>query len=103
MGESERADKKEARTIAIGLGVLAVLLVVAGAFALPFVAEFNRVYLAPGLGIKDAALLAFIATVIVLVVFAVAAGDGLLGELQFMLAGFFSFFLVLWLLLAWIF
>lgn len=103
MGDAEEKDKKEARTIAIGLGVLVVLVLVAGVFALPFVAAFNAAHLAPGLGAKDAALLAFIATIVVLVVFAVAAGDGLLGELQFMLAGFFSFFLVLWLLIAWIF
>ena len=56
-----------------------------------------------GLGLKDAAVIAFFVTVITLVIFAVAAGDGLLGELQFMLSGFFAFFLVLWLLIAWIF
>jgi hypothetical protein len=33
----------------------------------------------------------------------VAAGDGFFGEIQFMIAAFFSFFVVLWLLIAWIF
>ena len=47
--------------------------------------------------------MAFIATVIVLIIFAFAAGDGLIGELQFMLVGFFAFFAVLWLLIAWVF
>ena len=65
--------------------------------------ELNEAYLAAGVGIKDAAVMAFIATVVVLIVFAVAAGDGLLGELQFMIAGFFGFFVVLWLLIAWVF
>jgi hypothetical protein len=37
------------------------------------------------------------------VVFAAVSGDGLIGELQFMLAGFFSFFLILTFLIAWIF
>jgi hypothetical protein len=31
------------------------------------------------------------------------SGDGLIGELQFMLAGFFSFFAILTFLIAWIF
>ena len=35
--------------------------------------------------------------------FAVVAGDGLLGELQFMLGGFFLFFVVITLLIAWVF
>jgi len=37
------------------------------------------------------------------VVLALAAGDGLLGELQFMIGAFVSFFVVIWLLVAWIF
>jgi hypothetical protein len=36
-------------------------------------------------------------------VFAVSAGDGLLGEIQFILGGFFLFFVIIWLLVAWIF
>ena len=58
---------------------------------------------APGLGLKSAALIAFFVTLGVLVVMAIAAGDGLLGELQYMLIGFGGFFVVLWLMLAWVF
>jgi hypothetical protein len=36
-------------------------------------------------------------------VFAVAAGDGLIGEIQFIIPGFFLFFVFFWLMLAWIF
>jgi hypothetical protein len=34
---------------------------------------------------------------------AIAAGDGLLGEIQFMLAAFGGFFVISWLMIAWIF
>ena len=55
------------------------------------------------MGLKDSAIIALFATIIIMIVFAIAAGDGLLGEVQFMLGGFFSFFVILWLLIAWIF
>ena len=96
-------DKKDARTTAIVLIVMVVLLIVAGVLAIPLLSEFNEAQLAPGLGLKDAAVISFIITIVVLVIFAFAAGDGLIGEIQFMIAGFFSFFVVLWLLIAWIF
>ncbi|MEP4548176.1 MAG: hypothetical protein ABJ000_18485 [Saccharospirillum sp.] len=101
--DTGKKDEREARTIAIALIVLVALLFIGGFFALPMLAEFNQVYLAPGVGIKDAAVIAFTLTVLVLIVFAVAAGDGLLGEIQFLLIGFFAFFVVLWLLISWVF
>lgn len=102
-GGTGSKDEKEARTVAIALIGLVVMVLFGALFALPMLAEFNQAYLADGVGVKGAAILAFIATVIVLVVFAVAAGDGLIGEIQFMLIGFFAFFLVLWVLIAWVF
>jgi hypothetical protein len=33
----------------------------------------------------------------------VASGDGLLGEIQFVLIAFFLFFIIIWLMIAWIF
>jgi hypothetical protein len=56
-----------------------------------------------GVTLKTAALWSFGVTVVLLIVFAVAAGDSLIGELQFMLAGFFAFFVIITLLIAWIF
>lgn len=103
VGESGVKDEKEARTVAIALIVLVVMLVVGAIFAIPMLAEFNQEYLAPGLGVKSAAIIAFIATFMIVIVFAITAGDGLIGEFPFMLAGFFAFFVVLWLLIAWIF
>ena len=56
-----------------------------------------------GMGFKDAAILSFFVTTILFVVFAVVGGDGLLGEIQFMLASYLGFFMVFWLLIAWVF
>lgn len=102
-GDTGNKDEKDARTIAIALIVLVALLFIGGLFALPMLAEFNQLYLAPGVGIKDAAVIAFTATVLVLIIFAVASGDGIIGEIQFILVGFFAFFVVLWLLISWVF
>jgi len=102
-GDNDSKDKKEARTLAIVLLGLMVTLAGAALLAMPLLAEFNEAYLASGVGLKEAAIIAFFTTIVVLIIFAIAAGDGLIGELQFMLLGFFAFFVVLWLLIAWIF
>jgi len=56
-----------------------------------------------GLGLKDAAIIAFFLSVGLLVLFALVAGDGLLGEVQFLLASYVGMFVINWLLIAWIF
>jgi hypothetical protein len=102
--DSDTRDKREARTVALAILVLLVLLVGAAVLLLlPQLAEISRVSLEPGLGLKDAAVISFFVTIALMVVFAIAAGDGFIGEIQFMLAGFASFFVVIWLMLAWIF
>lgn len=84
---------------------IAIVVAVAAAGALlfflggPMIAE----QLAPGLGLRTSALIAFVVTLVVVVIMAIAAGEGLLGEIQYMLAGFAGFFVILWLLIAWIF
>lgn len=103
VGKTGAKDKKDARALAVVLLVLALVLIISAIFAMPMLAEFHATFLAPGLGLRDSAIIAFIATLAVLVIFAITAGDGLLGEIQFMLLGFFAFFLVLWLLIAWVF
>lgn len=103
VGETEARDRRQARFLAVTLVVLFVALGIAALLAMPLLAEFHAVHLAPGVGLKSAAIISFVVTLLVLVVFAVAAGDGLIGEIQFMLLGFFAFFAVLWLLIAWIF
>lgn len=82
--------------IASGLGAVAL---VAGAI---LVTSFAG-YLDQGLGLKTAAMISFGLTLAVLVVLLVAAGDGLIGEIQFVLPAFFIFFVFNFLLIAWVF
>ena len=70
---------------------------------LPMVSRLVENHFSPRVRFKDAALYAFIATVVVLVMLAIAAGDGLLGELQYMLAAMLSLFSALWIVIAWVF
>lgn len=83
--------------------VILALLALASWLMIPLIEDFIALHFAPGLGLKNAAVIAFFVTIATLVLFAIAAGDGLLGELQYMLAGFASFFFILWLFIAWIF
>ena len=61
------------------------------------------VHFAPGLGFRDSAVISFFVTIVIMIVFAISSGDGILGEIQFILGGFFLFFVIIWLLVAWIF
>lgn len=92
-----------ALNIALLIIALLALLGLASYLVLPLASEFIATTFTPGLGLKNAAVISFFVTMITLVIFAVAAGDGLIGELQYMLSGFLGFFLVIWLMLAWIF
>ena len=102
-GDIDRKNKSEARNIALALLVLVVLFVAASVLIAPMASDFNANYFAEGVGLKDAAVISFFVTTLLIVVLALAAGDGLLGELQFMIGAFVSFFVVIWLLVAWIF
>lgn len=83
------------------LGVLAIIALL-GYFGLPLLGEAAGA-LAPGIGLKTASLWGFAVTVVLFIVFALVAGDGVLGELPFMLGAFFIFFAILTLLIAWVF
>jgi hypothetical protein len=102
-GEADLKDKRESRTIAIVLIVLLLVLGAAAFLLLPSLAEIVTIHFSPGLGLKDAAIVAFFVTIVLMLVFAVTSGDGLLGELQFILSGFTLFFIIIWLMVAWIF
>ena len=59
---------------------------------------------AEGLGLKDAALIAFgVSFAVILVMAVVSGGDAIFGELPFTILGFLIFFVVFWLMIAWIF
>ena len=86
--------------------VVAVVIVAVGAltllFGAPIVDGVTGIF-EPGIGLKTAAVWSFFLTVAVMVVFALVAGDSLIGEIQFMIGGFFSFFFMFTVLIAWVF
>lgn len=94
----------EDRKLTLGMffGLSALLLVVA-ALVYWFLGPAIGAAVAPGLGLRDAALIAFGLAIVIIIAFAIAAGDGLIGELPYMLLGFGGFFIICWLMLAWIF
>ncbi|SMN14674.1 hypothetical protein CRYPA_655 [uncultured Candidatus Thioglobus sp.] len=96
-------DKNESRKIAIALILLVAVLSVSMALLFPALVDIFSTHLEPGLGVKEAAIISFFITVVLMIVFTIASGDGLLGELQFLLIGFLLFFVIIWFLLAWIF
>jgi len=99
MGSEQRSELKMWGVI-LGIGLLLVVLGVV--FGLPLIQEF-MVSLEPGVDIKTAATWSFGVTFVMFLLFALVAGDGLLGEIQFMLGGFFLFFVMITLLIAWVF
>lgn len=94
--------RSELRTWAVVLVVVGALVVAGAIFGLPLLDESITV-LNDGVTLKTAALWSFGITVALMVVFAITAGDGFLGELQYMLLAFFAFFVIISLLIAWIF
>ena len=78
--------------------LVVILVVTLLPAAAPALAALNE-----GMGLRQAALWGFGVTVGLFVLFALVAGDGILGEIQFMLGSFFGFFLILTLLIAWVF
>ncbi|HUV32686.1 MAG TPA: hypothetical protein VMW31_03865 [Devosiaceae bacterium] len=89
-------------SLALFLAILAAI-VVAGALVFFVFGPALAAAVEPGLGLRGAALVAAGVSMSAIVMMAIAAGDGLLGELQYMILGFLGFFVVSWLMIAWIF
>ena len=103
VGEADNNDKNESRKIAIILIALVIVLGIAILLMLPVLSNIITVHLSPGMGLKDSAIISFFVTTVIMIVFAISSGDGLLGEIQFILGGFFLFFIIIGFLVAWIF
>ncbi|QGU33091.1 hypothetical protein [Thermochromatium tepidum] len=99
MGAGDRGDLKWlAVVVLMAVLVLALLVLFLLPAATPIIGTLNE-----GLGLRESVPWGFGLTVALIAFFALVAGDGLIGELQFMLGAFFSFFLILTLLIAWVF
>jgi hypothetical protein len=99
-------DRKEATRLLLAAAVALILLVAivwGGLYYLFETANFSDPF-AAGLGLKNAALISFGVSLAVILVMAVASGgDAIFGELPFTIAGFLIFFVIFWLMIAWIF
>jgi hypothetical protein len=96
-------DQKQSLALLAALALALIVSVLGLIWVAPDAIAMINDSLSPGVGIKQAAIFAFMPTVILFVVFALAAGDGLLGEIQFVISGFGLFYLVAWIMIAWIF
>jgi hypothetical protein len=98
-------DHKETRLLlaaAVAL-ILLVAIVWGGIYYFVEYANFSDPF-AAGLGLKNAALIFFdVSLAVILVMAVVSGGDAIFGELPFTIAGFLIFFVVFWLMIAWIF
>jgi hypothetical protein len=99
-------DRKEATRLLLAAAVALILLVAivwSGLYYLFETANFSDPF-AAGLGLKNAALISFGVSIAVILVMAVSSGgDAIFGELPFTIAGFLIFFVIFWLMIAWIF
>jgi hypothetical protein len=95
-------EQTSSSKLLLGLMILVVVFITGVIIIAPdisgAVTEFNQ-----GVGFKTAAIYAFFTTLVLMIILAIAGGDGLIGELQFLLIGFLVFFVIIWLFIAWIF
>jgi hypothetical protein len=100
-------DRRQALTIlvagVIGAVILAAVLYWGATTLLPDFQAWADGVFSQGLGLRTSAIIAAAVAFSALVVLAIASGDGLLGEIQFVIPGFFLFFLFFWLMTAWVF
>jgi hypothetical protein len=103
--ESDRRDRKEALRLLVAAAVALLLLIIiggAGLYWLVGLGEHDP--FSPGLGLKNAAVISFaVSLVVILVMAVVSGGDAIFGELPFTILGFLIFFVIFWLMIAWIF
>jgi hypothetical protein len=105
-GDGDRRDRQEATRLFVAAAVALIILVALGAGGLYYFTEMlgSADPFSEGLGLKNAALISFaVSFVAILVMTVVSGGDAIFGELPFTIAGFLIFFVVFWLMIAWIF
>jgi hypothetical protein len=102
----DNRDHKGATRLLLAAAVALILLVAivwGGLYYLFETANFSDPF-AAGLGLKNAALISFgVSLAVILVMAVVSGGDAIFGELPFTIAGFLIFFVIFWLMIAWIF
>ena len=101
----DRRDRKEALRLLVAAALALLLLIAIGGAGLYYLIGLGaQDPFSAGLGLKDAALVSFaVSFVVILIMAVVSGGDAIFGELPFTILGFLIFFLIFWLMIAWIF
>jgi hypothetical protein len=105
-GGADRRDRNDAAKLFVAVAIAVALLIALGGAALYFLAGMfeGPSPFTGGLDLKQAAVIAFgVSLAVILVMTIVSGGDAVLGELPFTILGFLVFFVVFWLMIAWIF
>ena len=103
IGNSDLKDRNDSRKILLSLAVLFIILILSTIFMFPSFFEILSTSTSSGLGLKGSAVVSFFVSLVLVTVLAMVSGDGLIGEVQFVVVGFLLFFIVFWLMIAWIF
>jgi hypothetical protein len=101
----DERDRKGAARLLLAAAIAILLLIVIGAVGIYFITGLgDGDPFSAGLGLKGAAIVSFgVSLVLILVMAIVSGGDAIFGELPFTIAGFLIFFVIFWLMIAWIF
>lgn len=104
-GPSDSRERDEALRLFVAATIGVLLLVIIVGAGLHYLAGLGDADpFSAGLGLKNAALIAFgVSFAVILVMAVVSGGDAIFGELPFTILGFLIFFVVFWLMIAWIF
>jgi hypothetical protein len=98
-------DRKDAARLLLAAAVAILLLIAIGGVGIYLITGMgDSDPFSAGLGLKGAAIVSFgVSLVLILVMAIVSGGDAIFGELPFTIAGFLIFFVIFWLMIAWIF
>ncbi len=103
IGNSDLKDRNDSRKILLSLTVLFIILILSIIFISDDFFKILSTGTSEGLDLKDSAVVSFFVSLVLVTVLAMVSGDGLIGEVQFVVVGFLLFFIVFWLMIAWIF
>jgi hypothetical protein len=98
-------DRKDAARLLLAAAVAILLLIAIGGVGFYVITGLGSADpFSAGLGLKGAAIVSFgVSLILILVMVIVSGGDAIFGELPFTIAGFLIFFVIFWLMIAWIF
>jgi hypothetical protein len=101
----DNRDRKDAARLLLAAAVAILLLIaIAGVGIYLIMGLGNSDPFSAGLGLKGAAIVSFgVSLILILAMAIVSGGDAIFGELPFTIAGFLIFFVIFWLMIAWIF